>query len=187
MRTFAIQANSEDTDRIFSHYSRKGELESSFLFRGCGNVKNTAFYVTHGEEGEEGGYYVMDCAGLRCRSYTQEEFAFYVNGLIEYNPDYDGIEQIVTIECFGGYHRASELQIGQKAIHMRPLSPEKAVLWAGWRKKKGHHFLLCVAYSDKEYEAFRHDDGIIKDEVGREMDNILSRLNLNLGYQEWKR
>lgn len=183
MKTFAIKANSNDENKIFANYL-DGHLKSSFLFRGCGKLNDTVFYVTHGEDGEEGGYYVLDCSGLRKRRYSQDEFAFYMNGLMEYNPAFSGVTNIVTIECFGGYHHPSILQMGRKEIPMRPLSPEKAVLWAGWRKIDGSLFFICVAFSEHEYEALE-SNGMIEQSVNEVISKTMKVIDANADYQEW--
>lgn len=176
MKTFCIKTDQISFQRIFeTKVDDSGVMNNSYLFRGVGTNNGVAYFVTHGSPD---GYFVMDCLGSRKATYSKKEFAFYINGILESNHEFDDINKIVTIECFGGFHQPSVLVFGAKKIEMEPLSKEKAVLWTAWRIVDGLPFYICVAFTPEEYRSFGDDcEAVAQEEANKAIGNAVSKID----------
>jgi hypothetical protein len=149
MRIELIRTSASEFQSISGHYSQSGFIES-YLFHGYGANRHVAYYVTHGSPT---GYLVLDCSGRREANYSNKGFAYYMLGIFSENEEYSDIDTIVTCECFGGFHVPFRLPVGSKTISMRPLSDQKAVLWAGWETSLlGNPYFCAVIMTPKELE-----------------------------------
>ncbi len=146
MKVIVIKANEKDRERIRSSYSPTGELINSFYFQGSGTGSGKLYYVTHGSKE---GYLIVN-SNEEDAVFTSKEFYFYMNGLLEFSERMKGISEIVTIECYGGFHHKVELRLLEKTILMGPISTKKAVLWAGWRSKYGNDYFAILNASAEE-------------------------------------
>lgn len=176
MKTFCIKTDQASFQRIFqTKVDENGVMNNSYLFRGVGANGNVAYFVTHGSPD---GYFVMDCSGTRKATYSKKEFAFYINGILESNHGFDGINKIVTIECFGGFHQPSVLVFGTKKIEMEPLSKEKAVLWTAWRIVGSSPFYICIAFTPEEYRSFGDDEeAVAQHEANKAIETAVSKID----------
>ena len=157
MRVIVIKANEKDRERIRSSYSPSGEFINSFYFQGSGTNSRKLYYVTHGSRE---GYLILN-SEKEDAVFSSKEFYFYMNGLLEFSDRANDIDEIVTIECYGGFHHKVELRLLEKTILMGPISTKKAVLWAGWRSKYDDDYFAILNASAKElYEIGRNKTGL---------------------------
>lgn len=158
MKVFVIKANEFDKDKIENSYDDKGNFIESFYFQGSGINKNKIYFVTHGSKE---GYLIID-SKKEDLEVTKKEFYYFMNGLFEYSDRLDEVDEIITIECYGGFHNPVNLKLQAKTILMRPISTQKAVLWAGWRKKFNENYFLIMSASERElYEICKNKTGYV--------------------------
>ena len=135
MRVIVIKANEKDRERIRSSYSPSGEFINSFYFQGSGTNSRKLYYVTHGSRE---GYLILN-SEKEDAVFSSKEFYFYMNGLLEFSDRANDIDEIVTIECYGGFHHKVELRLLEKTILEAAKGARKRIRLVEYRIQSPDH------------------------------------------------
>lgn len=152
MKVVFIRANPKYMPLVMSKYDDNG-FNDSYYFQGTGSKATTIFYVTHGSPD---GYLVLN-GDKEEATYSKKEFSFYMNGLLEYSDLAENITEIVTLECFGGYHVPAKLNLCGREVEMKPLGNQKAELWGGWHKIHDDFYFCAMIASKEELKIIGND------------------------------
>lgn len=172
-RLIFIKPDKADSKRI-EELLNDESFGKSYFFKGYGKYSKTLFYVTHGDQK---GFVVIN-EHSKGKIYTQKEFAFYMCGLIESSPYRNDVDEVITTECFGGYHHPTKLNICGREVTMKSISNQRAQLWAGWGKRE------CGDYIFDAFIATNDEFTKIAIKYGNLMPNLSLRSTNSMSYED---